>query len=903
MSSDSEEEYDITKNLAFVGGSDDEVDSSDDGSSFDEIQDEILSDDDEGEETEVKPKPQPKAVKRFPKLEVGDEEEDLEQEGKFFGVANGKKLNAGTFAGMGLSKVVLSNISRSGFKHPTPIQRKAIPPILEGRDVVGMARTGSGKTAAFVLPMIEKLKVHSARVGARALILSPSRELALQTMKVVKTFSKNTDLRSVLLVGGDSMEEQFNWMMSNPDIIIATPGRFMHLKVEMQLDLKSIEYICFDEADRLFELGFSEQLNEVLGSLSPDRQSLLFSATLPKSLVEFAKAGLTDPLLIRLDAESKVPENLELAFFSIRDGEKDAALIFILDQVINMPLVTEEQKRLLAGRQIIDDEENEDEDEKNPRKRKRKFERKRMAPANELPSPHSTIVFVPTKHHVEYVYTLLQSLGYACSYIYGTLDQTARKEQLYRFRAGIASVMVVTDIAARGLDIPVLANVINYSLPSSPKVFVHRVGRTARAGRKGWAYSIIRDIDLPYLLDLEVFLGRKLMLPLQASKELDAQRDISYNERLVVGSLPRDLLELQMEHVETLLNRDYDLNNLKIVALRGEKLYNKTKGSASKESVKRSKQVQNSGWNDTHCLFGKPAESLKQEFLDRFSNRKNKETVFEIKKMNGVTDLMARRRKQIAPIQEHFNDKKSIQSIVASSMKNNKDDVHETGEENGVKRAKLDKATEEDIADAFGSNRFRDSRFFMSHYESAEAAQEKGYSLNEGGFASSANTVSFDLNGEGSEFTKKQGMRWDKKKGKYVNAGGEDNKKFIKGENGAKIPASFRSGKYDQWKAAHKSRGVVVGSAENESQSMAGRRFKHHQQRAPKPADKARDDYKGRKARVSAAVDKGMKVKGMPMKGHGQNLQSLEQMHKQRMIKEKRREKNNRPSKKGKGRK
>lgn len=155
-----------------------------------------------------------------------------------------------------------------------------------------MARTGSGKTAAFVIPMIERLRAHSARFGSRALIMSPSRELAIQTLKVVKEFSRGTDLKAVLLVGGDSLEEQFGSMSANPDIVIATPGRFLHLKVEMSLDLSSMQYVVFDEADRLFEMGFAAQLTEILHALPPSRQTLLFSATLPASLVEFARAGL-----------------------------------------------------------------------------------------------------------------------------------------------------------------------------------------------------------------------------------------------------------------------------------------------------------------------------------------------------------------------------------------------------------------------------------------------------------------------------------------------------------------------------------------------------------------------------------------------------------------------------------
>ena len=189
-----------------------------------------------------------------------------------------------------------------------------------------MARTGSGKTAAFVIPMIQKLKIHSPKVGARSLILSPSRELALQTLKVVKELGRGTDLRCVLLVGGDSIEEQFGTLASNPDIIIATPGRFLHLQVEMNLDLSTIRYVVFDEADRLFEMGFAAQLAEILHALPSSRQTLLFSATLPKSLVEFARAGLQEPHLVRLDAESKVSQDLQSAFFTVKGAEKEGAL-------------------------------------------------------------------------------------------------------------------------------------------------------------------------------------------------------------------------------------------------------------------------------------------------------------------------------------------------------------------------------------------------------------------------------------------------------------------------------------------------------------------------------------------------------------------------------------------------
>jgi ATP-dependent RNA helicase DDX54/DBP10 len=267
--------------------------------------------------------------------------------------------------------------------------------------------------------MIEKLKTHSAKVGARGVIMSPSRELALQTLKVVKELGRGTDLRTILLVGGDSLEErtyktdrtvitladrivEFSSMTTNPDIIIATPGRFLHLKVEMGLDLSSVQYIVFDEADRLFEMGFAAQLAEILYALPTSRQTLLFSATLPKSLVEFARAGLQEPKLIRLDAESKISPDLKSAYFTIKSGDRDGALLHLLDNVIKVPFGETE-----AAKQAKEDAEK----GSNSKKRKRHSANPKDAPVEE-----STIIFAATKHRVEYLSSLLRAAGYAVSY-------------------------------------------------------------------------------------------------------------------------------------------------------------------------------------------------------------------------------------------------------------------------------------------------------------------------------------------------------------------------------------------------------------------------------------------------------------------------------------------------------
>lgn len=255
---------------------------------------------------------------------------------------------------------LLRALLHRGFTTPTPIQRVALPAALTGRDIVGMARTGSGKTLAYMVPLIQRLgAVHSPTYGARALVLVPTRELALQVLKVGKDLARgavrrphhskanteddnsNEQLRWGLIVGGDSLDEQYNLMASNPDVIIATPGRLLHLLVEMNASLRSVEFLVFDEADRLFELGFETSLTEIISKLGETRQTLLFSATLPKSLVEFAKAGLQNPKLVRLDAESKISNDLQMAFISVKPKEKEAALLLLLRDVIKTPQASE----------------------------------------------------------------------------------------------------------------------------------------------------------------------------------------------------------------------------------------------------------------------------------------------------------------------------------------------------------------------------------------------------------------------------------------------------------------------------------------------------------------------------------------------------------------------------------
>ena len=320
-----------------------------------------------------------------------------------------------------------------------------------------MARTGSGKTAAFLIPMVERLKSHSVTTGPRALILSPTRELALQTYKFAREFARNTDLNITMILGGDSMDKQFTLMHGKPDVLIATPGRLLHVLVEMDAKLSDINYVVFDEADRLFELGFQEQLEEIIQRMPESRQTLLFSATLPKLLIEFAKAGLNDPELIRLDVEMKLSENLKNVFLSCREDDKEAILIHLLKHVID--------------------------------------------------PKDMTLIFAATRHHVDYLVEILDRAEVTSTHVYSSLDPEARKINVDKFRSKKVKVMIVTDVAARGIDIPFLDNVINFNFPCKSKLFVHRVGRVARAGRTGTAYSMVTPDETPFLIETSSFHG------------------------------------------------------------------------------------------------------------------------------------------------------------------------------------------------------------------------------------------------------------------------------------------------------------------------------------------------------------------------------------------------------------
>ena len=469
-----------------------------------------------------------------------------------------KKKKVG-FHSMGLSKKVLSGVMRIGFKMPTPIQRKTIPLSLGGHDMVAMARTGSGKTAAFVVPLLEKLEKHSLTVGVRGVVLSPTRELASQTMKVSQQLAHFTDLRFCLIVGGDSIHAQWGALSDNPDIIIATPGRLVHHLAEVDdFKLSRVEMIVIDEADRLFELGFAEQIQDLMNAVPPSKQTLLFSATLPKRLVDFASAGLKEPRLIRLDTDIKISEDLRLGFFNVRLEEKPAALLYLLRDVI--------------------------------------------------PAEQQTIVFFATRFHVEYLGALLNLQGMKCSMIYGSMDTQARSNALVAFRLKKVKILLVTDVASRGIDIPLLDNAVNYDFPTKPKIFVHRVGRVARQGRVGTAVSIVSKDEVAYMLDLMMFVGRD---PKNAAgmgpandvtdkiendrKDIPESSCARYEWRNMTkdsvhyGTFPQRMVDTEAEWVSKQVKDNVDVWNLHNSSNNAYQAFHKTRGDPSLLSIKKSK--------------------------------------------------------------------------------------------------------------------------------------------------------------------------------------------------------------------------------------------------------------------------------------------------------------------------
>lgn len=345
-----------------------------------------------------------------------------------------------SFEEMGLSEALMNTLQRMQFTLPTPIQQEAIPVALNGKDILGVAQTGTGKTAAFGIPLVSKLLSSSEGV---ALVMTPTRELATQVAgQLRKLLGEKSSIRTTLLIGGDSIVKQLKQLRSRPRLIVGTPGRVNDHLRRGSLDLRRADFFVLDETDRMLDMGFSVQIESIVQHMPSERQTLLFSATMPKNIIGIAERYLEDPVTISVGAMSRPSENIKQEILRIKESEKYGKLLSEL--------------------------------------------RERQG---------SVIVFVKTKHGTEKMAIKLSKEGFFAEAIHGDMRQKKRDHVIRTFRKKRCQILVATDVAARGLDIPHIEHVINYDLPQCPEDYVHRIGRTARAGDTGCALSFVTPGD------------------------------------------------------------------------------------------------------------------------------------------------------------------------------------------------------------------------------------------------------------------------------------------------------------------------------------------------------------------------------------------------------------------------
>lgn len=371
-----------------------------------------------------------------------------------------------TFQDLKLIPPILRALKKENYAQPTPIQEQAIPAALAGRDLFGCAQTGTGKTAAFSLPIIQRLSEQPGTVKPggprriRALILTPTRELAIQIHENIRAYGQFTDLRSAVIVGGVSQQGQEQSLARGTDILIATPGRLIDLMNQNVVDLRSVQILVLDEADRMLDMGFIHDMKKIIAKLPSKRQTLFFSATMPPEISKWVETLLVDPVKVEVTPVSSTVDRI---------GQS----VYLVDKPNKLKLL----QHLLQDRSIA-----------------------------------SALVFTRTKHGADRVARGLTRANIAAQAIHGDKSQNARQAALGNFKNGTTRVLVATDIAARGIDIEELSHVINFNLPNIPETYVHRIGRTGRAGLSGTAISFCEQEELPYLKDIEKLIKKKIPL-------------------------------------------------------------------------------------------------------------------------------------------------------------------------------------------------------------------------------------------------------------------------------------------------------------------------------------------------------------------------------------------------------
>ena len=364
-----------------------------------------------------------------------------------------------TFKDLNITEPILKAIEEKGYANPTPIQVKAIPAALTGKDILGCAQTGTGKTAAFAIPIIQHLQALKKRdKSIKALILTPTRELALQISECIDDYAKYTQVRHGVIFGGVNQRAQVNMLHKGVDILVATPGRLLDLMNQGYIHLDNVRHFVLDEADRMLDMGFIHDIKRLLPKLPKEKQTLFFSATIPDTIIALTNSLLKQPVKITITPKSSTVDTIEQTIYFVEKKEKSKLLISILTK-------TEGQ---------------------------------------------SVLVFSRTKHNADRIVRVLSKAGIGSQAIHGNKSQNARQSALENFKTGKIRVMIATDIAARGIDINELPLVINYDLPDVPETYVHRIGRTGRAGNLGTALTFCSQEERKLVNDIQKLTGKKL---------------------------------------------------------------------------------------------------------------------------------------------------------------------------------------------------------------------------------------------------------------------------------------------------------------------------------------------------------------------------------------------------------
>ena len=366
-----------------------------------------------------------------------------------------------SFTTLGLNEAILRAVKEEGYTTPTPIQKQAIPIVLEGRDILAGAQTGTGKTAGFTLPLLQRLgetTPDSRKKRVRALILTPTRELAAQVHESVRTYGKHLPFRSTVIYGGVGINPQIQTLRKGVDIVIATPGRLLDLANQQAINLAHVEYLILDEADRMLDMGFIHDIKKILALLPKKRQNMLFSATFSNEIKRLADGLLDKPALIEVARRNTASEQVEQTVHPVDKKRKPALLTHLISEN--------------DWRQVL--------------------------------------VFTRTKHGANRLSTHLEKAGISSAAIHGNKSQNARTKALAAFKDGNVRVLVATDIAARGIDIDQLPHVVNYELPNVPEDYVHRIGRTGRAGNEGEAVSLVCVDEDALLRNIEKLIKRTI---------------------------------------------------------------------------------------------------------------------------------------------------------------------------------------------------------------------------------------------------------------------------------------------------------------------------------------------------------------------------------------------------------